>query len=89
MLGICLFTTAPVRITTFDEITKIVQSVTGWNIRFWEILKAGERSLTMSRLFNLKHGLTANDDDLPERLFEPLKEGSDAVSLTLFAIDHN
>lgn len=76
VLCICLFTTAPVRITTFDEITKIVQSITGWNISFWEIMKAGERGVTMARLFNLKHGLTADDDNLPERLFEPLKGGS-------------
>jgi aldehyde:ferredoxin oxidoreductase len=76
VLCICLFTTAPVRITTFDEITKIVQSVTGWNISFWEIMKAGERGVTMARCFNLKHGLTSKDDDLPERMFEPLKGGS-------------
>ena len=39
-------------------------------------MKAGERGVTMARCFNLKHGLTAKDDDLPERLFEPLKGGS-------------
>ena len=76
VLCICLFTTAPVRITTFDDITRIVQAVTGWNISFWEIMKAAERGLTMARCFNLKHGLSAEDDDLPERLFQPLKGGS-------------
>ena len=75
VLCICLFTTAPVRITTFDEITKIVQAVTGWNISFWEIMKAGERGVTMARYFNFKHGLSVKDDSLPQRLFEPLKGG--------------
>ena len=75
VLCICLFTTAPVRITTFDEITKIVQSVTGWNISFWEIMKAGERGVTMARCFNIKHGLTAKDDYLPDRLFQPVQGG--------------
>lgn len=52
-------------------------------------MKAGERGVTMARLFNLKHGLTADDDDLSERLFEPLKEGGDAVSMNLLTIDHD
>jgi aldehyde:ferredoxin oxidoreductase len=75
VLDICVFTTAPVRITTFDEITKIVQAVTGWNISFWEIMKAGERGVTMARCFNLKHGLTTRDDYLPERMYQPAKGG--------------
>jgi aldehyde:ferredoxin oxidoreductase len=65
----------PVRITTFDEITRITQAITGWNVSFWEIMKAGERGITMARCFNLKHGMTAKDDYLPERLFTPAHGG--------------
>ena len=75
VLNICVFTTAPVRITTFNEITEIVRAVTGWNVSFWEIMKSGERGMTMARCFNLKHGLTAEDDCLPERMFTPAKGG--------------
>ena len=75
VLDWCLFTTAPVRITTFDEITQIVAAVTGWNVSFWEIMKAGERGVTMARCFNLKHGMTAADDYLPERMFTPAHTG--------------
>ena len=75
VLNFCVFTTAPVRITTFDEITKIVQAVTGWNISFWEIMKAGERGVTMARCFNLKHGFSPEDDYLPERMYQPVKGG--------------
>ena len=75
VLDWCLFTTVPVRITTFDEITRITQAITGWNVSFWEIMKAGERGITMARCFNLKHGMTAKDDYLPERLFTPVHGG--------------
>jgi aldehyde:ferredoxin oxidoreductase len=75
VLDWCLFTTVPVRITTFDEITRITQAITGWNVSFWEIMKAGERGITMARCFNLKHGMTAKDDYLPERLFTPAHGG--------------
>lgn len=75
VLDWCLFTTAPVRITTFDEITRIVAAVTGWNVSFWEIMKAGERGVTMARCFNLKHGMTAADDYLPERMYTPAHTG--------------
>jgi len=81
VLDICVFTTAPVRITTFDEITRIVQAVTGWNVSFWEIMKAGERGVTMARCFNIKHGLTAKDDCLPERIFTPAHGGPQDGSL--------
>ena len=81
VLDICVFTTAPVRITTFDEITKIVQAITGWNISFWEIMKAGERGVTLARCFNIKHGLTAKDDYLPERMFTPARKGPQDGSL--------
>jgi aldehyde:ferredoxin oxidoreductase len=75
VLNICVFTTAPVRITTFDEITRITQAVTGWNVSFWEVMKAGERGVTMARCFNIKHGLTPEDDILPERMFTPVHKG--------------
>jgi aldehyde:ferredoxin oxidoreductase len=88
VLDWCLFTTAPVRITTFEEITKIVQAVTGWNVSFWEIMKAGERGITLARCFNLKHGMTAADDYLPERMFTPAhggpQEGSFIPKETLY-----
>lgn len=75
VLCICVFTTAPVRITTFEEITAIVAAVTGWNISFWEIMKASERGLSMARCFNLKHGFRPEDDRLPERMFEKANGG--------------
>ncbi len=40
-----------------------------------ELHETFERGLTMARLFNLREGMTAEDDRLPDRLHEPLRLG--------------
>ncbi|MFC2079138.1 aldehyde ferredoxin oxidoreductase family protein [Candidatus Bipolaricaulota bacterium] len=55
------------------RISEVLQAVTGWNVRTFEVMKAGERALTMARAFNMREGLTAADDVLPKRMSEPLK----------------
>ncbi len=74
-LDICVFTTAPVRITTFSDIPQLVEAITGWNTSLWEIMKVGERRMTLARAFNVKHGFSAKDDMLPDRMFEPQTSG--------------
>jgi aldehyde:ferredoxin oxidoreductase len=51
-----------------DQIVEMVRVITGWKVSKWELLKAGERSVTMARLFNLREGLTRVDDTLPARM---------------------
>jgi len=41
-----------------------------------EQLRAAERTLTMCRLFNLRQGLSAEDDKLPGRFFTPRTDGA-------------
>ncbi len=55
------------------RIRDVLEAVTGWNVRTFELMKAGERALTMARAFNVREGLTADDDVLPPRMAEPLK----------------
>ena len=50
----------------------VVQALTGWNIETLELIKAGERVLTMANAFNVREGLTADDDVLPPRMAEPI-----------------
>ncbi len=50
-------------------------AVTGWDTGPAELVKIGERILTVSRLFNLREGLTAEDDVLPERFYQPKTDG--------------
>ncbi len=59
-----------------EEIVKIVQAVTGWNVTLEELLTVGERRLNMMRAFNAREGITRDQDRLPERFFdEGLKGG--------------
>jgi len=56
---------------THDQVVQVVKAITGWNTNLWELLKAGERSVTLSRVFNMREGFTRADDRLPERLARP------------------
>ena len=50
--------------------------MTGWNVSIHEMMELGERAVTMARIFNVREGFTVKDDDLPERLYEPLEAGT-------------
>jgi len=65
-----------VRTFKVNHLVDIVQAVTGWDTSLLELMKAGERATTLTRCFNLKHGLTRNQDTLPDRLFEGLGGGA-------------
>ena len=62
-LGLCMFIP-----WSDDEIIESVRAITGWKVSKWELLKVGERGVTMARLFNLREGLTRADDTLPARM---------------------
>jgi len=71
--GLCLFTTfswgAP-------EIADELRAATGFDYTTEELMLAGERIYNLERLFNLKAGLTKEDDTLPKRVLkEALKYG--------------
>lgn len=74
-IGICNFTAYPWGPMSTNDLVDYVNAVTGWDTSLWEMMKVGERHSAMSRLFNLREGLTANDDALPDRFFEPLEAG--------------
>lgn len=51
-----------------DDYAEMIQAATGWDVTGRELLLAGERVNTLQRLFNLREGLTAADDRLPDRV---------------------
>ncbi len=58
------------------EIVQLVQTVTGWNVSFDELLDVGERRLNMMRVFNAREGIQRNRDQLPEKFYQqPLNGG--------------
>ena len=53
-----------------------MEAVTGWDTSIAEQLMVAERILTLARLVNLREGLTAADDVLPKRFFQPKTDGA-------------
>jgi len=74
-LCLCVFAFAPVRAYKMSHLVEIASAVTGWELSLWEMMKLGERRVNMFRVFNNREGFTSADDWLPERLFEPIKDG--------------
>ncbi len=60
----------------YVDAPEILTAVTGWYSSTWELMKVGERITTMARLFNIREGLTKEDDWLPERFFQPHTSGA-------------
>ncbi|MFC1901569.1 aldehyde ferredoxin oxidoreductase C-terminal domain-containing protein, partial [Chloroflexota bacterium] len=54
----------------------ITAAVTGWDTGIMEQMRVAERVLTMARSFNVRQGLTAADDKLPRRYFQPKTDGA-------------
>ncbi len=61
---------------TFHQHVDILRALTGWEYTTVEALRVGERVATMSRLFNVREGFTAADDNLPRRFFSPTPRGA-------------
>ena len=60
----------------WDELSKIIELTTGVNYHKKELSEIASRVVNNTRRFNLREGLTAEDDKLPRRLVkEALEEG--------------
>jgi aldehyde:ferredoxin oxidoreductase len=54
----------------------LTSALSGWPLTAADLLTVGERILNAERWFNLRHGATRADDDLPDRFTEePLPDG--------------
>ena len=59
-----------------EDIAKIVNYVTGWDITLPELEKIGERIYNLERLINVRRGVSRKDDILPYRVMnEPIPDG--------------
>ena len=75
-LGVCNFAAAPYTAFPLVKLAEAVEAITGWNTSLYELMELGERTITMARLFNIREGFSSKDDYLPDRLYEPLEEGT-------------
>jgi len=60
---------------TMEQVTELVAAATGWKTSLFELIKVGERVNTLSRLFNLREGLTAETDKLAKRFLTAFESG--------------
>lgn len=58
-----------------DRMTDLINGITGWNTNLWELMKLGERCITMARAFNMREGKTKADDFLPKRFLTAFESG--------------
>ncbi len=74
-LGVCGFMTW--NMAGANEITReALNVVTGWDITVEELWEIGERVMNLERAFNVRHGLTPEDDyNISPRLLEAPKDG--------------
>jgi aldehyde:ferredoxin oxidoreductase len=71
--GICLFIGQG---SGLEDLVPCTAAATGVPFTLEDFVKAGERTWNLERLWNLRAGLTAKDDTLPERLLKvPHKSG--------------
>ena len=60
---------------TFEQMADITAAVTGWDTGILEQMRVAERILTLARSLNIREGLTAADDKLPQRFYQPKTDG--------------
>ncbi len=75
-VGMCDFVGTPLNVLELEKLVGYVNSVTGWNMSIFEMLKVGERANTLMRLFNCREGFTPADDVLPQRMHEGIGNGA-------------
>jgi aldehyde:ferredoxin oxidoreductase len=60
---------------SYQHLAEAISGVTGLPYSIHDILQVGARAQTLSRLFNLREGFTADDDKLPKRVMKAFKDG--------------
>jgi aldehyde:ferredoxin oxidoreductase len=83
-LCLCQFACGPAwQLYGPEEIVKVVQAVTGWDVTIDELLLVGERRLNMMKAFNVREGFTRGNDTLPQKFFSKALEGGPTDGIKL------
>jgi len=65
VLGVCkFFMYAGV---TLEQYARLLSSFTGWNLEGKDLVRIGERTNNLQRLFNTREGFSKKDDSIPDR----------------------
>jgi len=60
---------------TAQQVVDLVRATTGWPTSTFELMNVGERCFQMARAFNIREGMSIEEDKLPERFFTPFPSG--------------
>lgn len=70
---------------SFEEMTKALNAVTGWNINVKWIRSAGHRITTLVHYYNRRiHNLVKDHDIVPSKLFKRSTDGKEPISIKEF-----
>lgn len=61
-----------------ELLAKLYSAATGNSLGEGDYIKAGERIWNLIRMYNLRQGISREDDSLPGRMYEPLESGPSA-----------
>lgn len=73
--AVCCYFVMVYGLVGFERVADLVNAVTGWDTSVFELMKLGERAVTLARAFNRREGFTSHDDDMPLRFFAPHVSG--------------
>jgi aldehyde:ferredoxin oxidoreductase len=59
----------------YEQMAEVLSGVSGVEYDLHDVLAVGARAQTLARLFNLREGLTAEDDRLPKRVMKAFDSG--------------
>jgi len=68
VLGVCKFFMYAG--LTLEHYAQLLSGLTGWHFTGKDLVKIGERTNNLQRLFNIREGFTKEDDALPERVMK-------------------
>jgi len=75
-LCLCIFAAPPTRSLTLEEMGSMLSAITGWESSSYEVMEYGERRINLTKIYNAREGITADQDTLPERFFtDPITVG--------------
>jgi aldehyde:ferredoxin oxidoreductase len=72
-LVICIF--IPITGLSLQDTSNFLNTITGWDTSPQELMKAGNRIVTLQRQINVRDGLSRKDDKLPAKMYRPAEEG--------------
>ncbi|HEY9076678.1 MAG TPA: aldehyde ferredoxin oxidoreductase family protein [Anaerolineaceae bacterium] len=71
-----------------QEMLRMLQAATGWDITINEILDVGARRLNMMRQFNARQGMGRKQDNLPRKYLRPLQGTGPTAGVALDAQEY-